>query len=289
MLHPARRFSTRPHGLRRRLLLASWISIAGGLFAASAADAATSAWLAADMRQAASDSVSSSQGQRPGLPASALSPMPGAGSPATTFQPAASNPGTQSAAPFTPKGPKPKANSLHLYGGLFVPIDVNAPSPTIGMRLGRRLGAHLQFGLLVDWIYERKNLEQPLNTLPGLQPNLILARADGQLVPAMLFFEVSLTEKRFLVPYGGIAAGYEWLMLKASDYRTDQSASATYSNIAWQGWGGLGIRLDPGLRVDVELNYNGGSLERDSPTSSGLREAVLVNGVGARVGLDISY
>jgi hypothetical protein len=105
----------------------------------------------------------------------------------------------------------------------------------------------------------------------------------------MAFFEVSLTEKRFLVPYAGIAAGYEWLLLHANDYRTGEVATGTFSNFAWQGWGGIGLRLDPGLRVDVELNYNGGSLERDATDSSGLREVVRVNGVGARVGLDILY
>ena len=51
----------------------------------------------------------------------------------------------------------------------------------------------------------------------------------------------------------------------------------------------MGIRLDPGLRVDCELFYNGASLERNAPDSGGLREAVRVNGVGARAGLDISY
>jgi hypothetical protein len=264
MLHHVRVRSTPPLGIRRLLLLASWISIAGGLLAATGANAASSEWLAANMNQAGSDSVASSQSQRPAFTA----PTP---------------------RPLTAAMPKPRANSMHLYGGLFAPIDVNAPSPTLGVRLGRRLGAHLQGGLLVDWTFERKNLEQPINGLPGLQPHLILARADGQLIPVMAFFEVSLTEKRFLVPYAGIAAGYEWLLLHANDYRTGETASATYANVAWQGWGGLGIRLDPGLRVDFELNYNGGSLERNATDSSGLREAVRVNGVGARVGLDILY
>jgi len=178
-------------------LLISWISIAGGLLAATGASAAPSEWLAANVNQAGSDSVASSQSQRPSLTAS--TPRP----------------------PTLPT-PKPNANSIHLYGGLFAPIEVNAPSPTLGVRLGRRLGAHLQAGLLVDWTFERKNLEQPINGLPGLQPHLILARADGQLVPVMAFFEVSFTERRFLVPYAGIAAGYEWLMLHANDYRTGE-------------------------------------------------------------------
>ena len=261
MLRRVRGSSARSQGVRFQLLLASWISIAGGLSGATCAGAASADWLAQSVLPARSDSVASTQAPRPTPP------------PPTLRSTVA----------------KPKANSIHLYGGLFEPIEVNAPSPTLGVRLGRRLGAHLQGGLLVDWTFERKNLDQPINGLPGLQPRLILARADGQLVPVMVFLEVSLTEKRLLVPYAGIASGYEWLFLRANDYVTGESASATYANFAWQSWGGMGMRLDQGLRVDFELFYNGGSLERNAPDSSGLREAVLVNGVGARVGLDVLY
>ena len=90
---------------------------------------------------------------------------------------------------------------------------------TLGLRLGRRFG-HVQGGLLGGWTFERKNLEQPVNDLPGLQPQLILARIDGHLLPAMAFIQVNLTETRSLVPYAGIAAGYEWFILNANDYRT---------------------------------------------------------------------
>ena len=230
--------------------------MAGGLLAATCASAASSEWLAADLPQAGSDSVASAAIRRP-----------------------------------IPAPPKPKANSIHLHGGLFAPIDVNAPSPTLGLRFGRRLGSHLQGGLLLDWVLERKNLEQPVNGLPGLQPHLILASTSGSLVPTMVFLQVNFTEKRFLVPFAGIAAGYEWLTLKANDYRTGETASATYANWAWQSWGGMGMRLDPRLRVDAELFYNGGSLKRDVAVSGGgsLSEAVGVNGVGARVGVDISF
>jgi len=268
----------RVRNVRFRSLLA-----ASGLTLATCASAA-SVDLRAANPQAAADSVATPQVQRP-----APATQPPATQPPATQVPATQVPVTQVPATQARTGPRPKANSIHLYGGLFAPIETNAPSPTLGVRFGRRLGAHLQGGLLVDWTFERKNVEQPINGLPGLQPQLILARADGQLVPVMAFLEVSLTEKRFLVPYGGIAAGYEWLLLKANDYVTGESASATYANFAWQGWGGMGIRLDQGLRVDFELLYNGGSLERDAPDSSGLREAVRVNGVGARVGLDIHY
>jgi hypothetical protein len=97
---------------------------------------------------------------------------------------------------------------------------------------------------------------------------------------------VDFNETRFLVPYAGIATGYEWFLLKANDYRTGEIGLGEYANWAWESWGGLGMRLGKDLRVDTELFYNGGSLEREVSDSSGQswREAVHANGVGARVG-----
>ena len=193
--------------------------------------------------------------------------------------------------PVAMKQAKRASWSLHLHGGLFEPVDVNAPSPTLGMRLGRIVAPHLTGGFLTGWTFRRKNLEQPVPGIPGLKPGLVLARADGQLVPMMVFLQVNLTEKRFLVPIAGAAAGYEWFMLTANDYRTGQSAKATYANFAWEGWGGLGMRLDKTVRLDGELFYNGGSLERTVTDSSGNSwlEAIDLNGIGARVGLDIQF
>ena len=232
--------------------------MAGGLLAASRASAAPSKWLGVDVLQVAGDSAGI---RRPGsaMPASASS--------------------------------KGNAYTVHLHGGLYSPFQVNAPSPTLGLRLGRRITSHLQGGLLVDWALERKSLDQPVDGPPGLKPHLILASAEGHLVPAMAFFQVNLTNTRYLVPYVGIAGGYEWLILSANDFRTNETASRTYSNIAWQSWGGMGLQLDSGLRVDFELSYNGASLERDVTDSSGqsFREAVILNGVGAKVGLDILF
>src|SRR5262245_47867577 len=56
---------------------------------------------------------------------------------------------------WTPKGEK---FSLHLHGGLFTPIDHNAPSPTVGLRLSKLVGSHLQAGVLTGWTFERKDL-----------------------------------------------------------------------------------------------------------------------------------
>jgi len=201
-------------------------------------------------------------------------------------------PRTTITTPAKPPKPKVRAYRIHLHGGLFAPIDVNATSPTLGLRLGRRLVSHVQAGLLVGCTFERKNLEQRVNNLPGLQPHRILARVDGQLVPAMGFIQVDLNETRFLVPYAGIATGYEWLTLGANDYRTDATASTSFANYAWESWGGIGMRLGQDMTLDWEVFYNGGSLERDATdptTGETWREAVDVNGVGARVGVNFIF
>jgi len=215
--------------------------------------------------------------------------MPGGMAPAI---PATTRATTLAPAPAPAPAPLERRDpwTLHLQGGLFSPIDVNAPSPTVGLRLGRLWLPHLQGGLLTEWTFRRKNLEQPVANYPGLNPQRVLARVDATLVPAMAFIQVNLSEKRFLVPYVAVAAGYEWLSFTATDFRTSEQVKASYANFAWESWGGFGMRLEPRLRADVEVFYNGGKLERDVTDSSGtFTEAVDMNGVGARVGLDILF
>jgi len=186
--------------------------------------------------------------------------------------------------------PKDEKISLHLHGGLFSPIDVHAPSPTLGLRLSKLVGSHLQVGILSGWTFERKDLTTSRDSLPGSEPQLLLARVDESLVPLMGFLRVNLTEKHWLVPYVGVGTGYEWLTFQATDYRTQlTTGTVTYSNWAWEGWLGLGIRLGQDLRVNGEAYYNGASLERDVIDQNGNpgKEVVKMDGVGARLGLDI--
>jgi len=188
--------------------------------------------------------------------------------------------------------PRARTGEIHLHGGVFAPITANATSPTIGARIGLDLGSHVQLGIMGDWTYKSKNLLEPVdNGLPGFEPQIVLAKVDAHLVPAMVFLQVKLTDKFPLVPYGGVGAGYEWLILKATDYRTGQEAVATYANPAWQTYAGMGLRLSKGVRLDGELFYNGAMLGRDVSDQNGKlwRETVDVNGVGLRVGLNVVY
>jgi hypothetical protein len=183
----------------------------------------------------------------------------------------------------------PNLWSIQFHGGLFAPIDANGSSPIIGMRYSKHYNGHVQGGLLTGFASNSKRLDAPIDALS--RESVELARVDAHLVPLMGFMQVNFTEKAWLVPFVGIGGGYEWLNVDAKDHRTGQAFTTTYGNVAWETYGGVGLRLTSKVRVNGELFYNGGSLERSVFDASGRkwREAVSVNGVGARVGLDMVF
>lgn len=188
--------------------------------------------------------------------------------------------------------PRSRTGEINFHGGLFSPNATNGIGPTLGLRIGLDLGQHVLLGVMGDWTFKVKSLLEPVpGALPGFEPSIELARVDAQLIPAMLFLQVKLTNKFFLVPYLGVAGGYEWLILNGHDYRTEEEAHATYENYAWQSFGGVGLRLSQGVRLDSEVFYNGAMLKRDVVDANGVTwsETVDANGVGLRVGLNAVY
>lgn len=188
--------------------------------------------------------------------------------------------------------PTPRTGAVHLHGGVFAPIQASATSAMLGLRIAGNMGRPLLVGFMTGWTYNSKSLLEPVSTgLQGFEPNTVLATVNANLVPAMVFMQVTLTEKYFLVPYVGVAAGYEWLILQAKDYRTDADSSLTYGNWAWQWHAGMGLKVSNSMRLDTEVFYNGGSLARDVYDVNGVRrrETVDVDGAGARIGLHLAY
>ena len=181
--------------------------------------------------------------------------------------------------------------SIQFHGGLFTPIEASGASPMIGMRYCKHYGSHVQGGLSTGWTYKRKTLEAPAEGPLGSESSVELARLEANLVPLMGFMQVDLTGKSRLVPFVGFGAGYEWLVLEAKDQRTGQASTAVYGNVAWETYAGIGLRLTNEVRLNGELFYNGGSLERgvSDPSGQAWREAVRVNGAGVRVGVDSNF
>lgn len=182
----------------------------------------------------------------------------------------------------------PNVWSMQLDGGVYAPLEASGANPTAGMRYGKHFGTHLQGGMLTGWSFKRAKLE---GAQQDPESQVELARVDANLVPLMGYMQVDLADRSWLVPFFGFGVGWEWLMLHSFDHQTGAQAKARYANIAWETYAGVGLQLNTIWRLNSELYYNGGSLERKFPDSSGAdrREAVHVNGVGLRVGLDMKF
>lgn len=183
---------------------------------------------------------------------------------------------------------------FQLYGGVYNPVNTSQSSGALGARYGAFLVPQLSMGLSVDWYFNNNStLGAPGPTLPAsvYAPRAVLGDASTQVLPVMAFLQITPFTHALLVPYFGGGAGYEWLFARANDYQNNQSFSATFSNWAWQAWGGIGIPLSRQLRINGEAFYNAGQLGRDLHDSTGMltRQVVSVDGAGVRGGLTVIY
>lgn len=186
--------------------------------------------------------------------------------------------------------PRPELWSIQLHTGAYLPRELHVAGQMAGMRYSKHFNSHVSGGLLTSATLISETLDQSDGSI-GYAPEVELARVDAKLYPVMGFLQVDLTDRFFLVPYLGIGAGYEWLVIDALDHRTATSSRATFAGFAWESYGGAGLRLNSRMRVTGELYYNGGLLKRRVVDESGHPwfEAVESNGIGMRVGMDMIF
>src|SRR5213075_2598417 len=65
--------------------------------------------------------------------------------------------------------PRSETGRIHLHGGLFRLVDGQQTAATVGARLGINVGSHVLMGVLGDWSFASKSLEQGTDSLPGPQ------------------------------------------------------------------------------------------------------------------------
>ena len=123
-------------------------------------------------------------------------------------------------------------------------------------------------------------------------PTRVLSRASTNLFPFTLFMQVQGDENQSVIPYGGIAGGWEVLFLSADDFTTGDSFDATFTGWGWQAWLGAGIPLSGQARLNGEVYVNQAEPERDvddAATGLTFRERVKADGVGMRLGLQFGF
>ena len=184
-----------------------------------------------------------------------------------------------------------------IHFGFFDPDGHGATSFLLGLRGGPLISPNVQIGGGVDWIY-RTDDQTEVAGEPFQQggttvtPTRVLSRASTNLFPFTLFMQVQGDENQSVIPYGGIAGGWEVLFLSADDFTTNQSFDATFTGWGWQAWLGAGLPLSGQARLNGEVYVNQSDPERDvdDPTTGlTFRERVKADGVGMRLGLQFGF
>jgi hypothetical protein len=187
---------------------------------------------------------------------------------------------------------------VHL--GFFDPEGDASREFAIGVRGGPMIDPHVQLGVGVDWMHHSENTSTANHTTPGpggvpITTERDIASASINLFPIMAFVQVGGDDKMAVIPYFGLAGGYEVMNLTAEDYETSASFDATYGGWGWQAWGGAAIPLSGQVRVNGELFVNTAELGRDVTDSTldggdvTYRERVKANGVGMRLGISWGF
>lgn len=187
-------------------------------------------------------------------------------------------------------------NVTQIYGGRLDPDGATDGEFLMGIRTGPKLSKHLQLGLMFDWVRDSDYESSFTTTSPGPGGVNITTKYDysgayTDLFPLMGFVQLSLNEKRFISPYGGIGGGYQWLNVTAYD-RYGTWYDANFGGWGWQGWAGVALRVTDGVRISGEAMYNSVELSRnvyDEVNGWTNHETVPMYGVGARFGLAFGF
>ena len=184
-----------------------------------------------------------------------------------------------------------------IHAGFFDP-DGDPPSAAVfGARAGTSIDEHIQLGFGLDLSHrsDRNTVvvrEVPLPSGGSAEQRTVLARSSSNLLPMIVFLQVSPGVELPFTPYFGLGGGYEALFLSAEDFRTGEKFDATYGGWGWQVWGGAALPLSGRSRLAAEVFFNNAELERDvdDPSSGAtLREIVPMDGVGMRFGLSWGF
>jgi hypothetical protein len=196
-----------------------------------------------------------------------------------------------------PRGMIPVAAQVHI--GFFDPIDNFSTGFDGGFRIGPQPDPHIQFGMAMDWWHRSDDKVLDLGTVrsPGgtASEQLILSETTANLIPILVFVQVSGDEDMAVVPFAGLGIGYEWLFLSADDYVTHESFDQTFGGFGWQLWAGAALPLDRRMRLGAEAFYNGceaGSevdvyIEHYGPAT--VRDVIKMNGFGMRLGVSWGF
>lgn len=210
----------------------------------------------------------------------------------------------RSAPPLPPSsGPPPSHGApvsrgpgrlIQIHGGAFDPELASASGVLLGFRAGPQFDDRVALGFGADWRFKEENTsivisEEPIPGGGTREVRRELSRAHSHWIPMQAHLQLSPFGKALgIIPYVGVAGGYQILLLSADDYATGEAFDATFGGWGWQAYGGVALPIGGPVRLTGEVFANDARVSRDFVdvvTGEVFREDVDLDGVGARAGL----
>jgi hypothetical protein len=206
------------------------------------------------------------------------------------------------AARYRPRRSAPARSSAwggatQVHGGFFDPGGDQGRGLLFGFRSGPKVDQHVQLGVGLDWRHKSQRYTELIGTGTGpggeeIEIRRELSRSTSNWVPLQVFAEVNAGRDMGVIPYFGIAGGYQWLGISGDDFSDGSFFDTTFGGWGWQAWGGAAFGIGPRTRLNAEVFLNDADLHRDSIdafTGDAVRETVRMDGVGMRFGMSWGF
>jgi opacity protein-like surface antigen len=185
---------------------------------------------------------------------------------------------------------------LSIRGGGFDTEGVSKDDWTIGLKAVGKVAPTVRLGGSID-LMRRTNSDRTIVTeyvdASGntVRSEVTTSEAESNLVPLMAVAEVVFPSPG-IQPYVGIAGGWEFLNVQATDFQSGIEYEADYDGPGWQLFGGAAFAVAPRFQLSAEVFHNESTVERrvvDPFAGAAYDERVDVDGTGARVGLNFAF
>ena len=175
--------------------------------------------------------------------------------------------------------------------GTFNPKDAKAGF-IVGISTGRQVDERVDFGIGAD-LFIRKFTQETavgeVDSLGQITPEVTQTEISYSMygLPIMVHIDARILPDAPVIPYVGIAGGYELLFSREANYLEDRKDNRLYGGFGWQAMVGAEYPFGSSSAILGEILYNGCTLSRSQGSSEAgfpLHEELDFSGFGFRLG-----
>jgi hypothetical protein len=176
--------------------------------------------------------------------------------------------------------------------GTFNPEDAKA-GLLVGISTGRQVDERVDFGIGADLFIRRFTEETQVDTNTSsnqIDPDLYQTSISYSMygLPIMVHIDARILRDAQVIPYVGIAGGYELLFSREANYLEDRKENRLYGGFGWQAMIGAEYPFGSSSAILGEIMYNGCTLSRSQGSNEAgfpLHEELNFSGLGFRIGM----